>query len=488
MEQPLILALDIGTSSVRAALYDSHADPVPNASVKTVRSLTVTADGGAEIDADVAVEQVVAAIDALLNKTQKVKGEIANVASCAFWHSLVGIDAKGKPTTKVFGWADTRSRAYSAVLKKRFDEDTIHNRTGAHFHSSYWPAKLLWLRKEFPEIFAKTAKWRSFSDYLQLKLCGDSTTSISMASGTGIFDIRQCAWDAELLRFLKIKLNHLPALAADGSQPLKLKTAYAKRWPSLKSAGWFPSVADGAADNIGSGCLTKGKAALMVGTSAAMRVAYTGDPPVNIPRGLWCYRIDRKRVVIGGALSDGGGLYSWLNQNLRLPKDAEEQIAARGPAAHGLTFVPFLAGERSTGYYESTAGAVLGLTASHNSLDILQSAMESVGYRLAEIFERLNSVVKVTEIVASGGALRDSPAWTQIIADVLGLDLNMSSARESSSRGAVLLALESIGRIDLINDLRTAIGGRVAFHPKSRELYLETRNEHRDYYGTILKK
>src|SRR5258708_3961459 len=103
-------------------------------SVKIERSLTVTADGGSEIDADEAVAQVIAAIDAVHAKAERVKAEIEYVASSAFWHSLLGIDAKGKPTTKVLSWADTRSRKYVETLRTRLDENEVHNRTGARFH------------------------------------------------------------------------------------------------------------------------------------------------------------------------------------------------------------------------------------------------------------------------------------------------------------------------------------------------------------------
>ena len=157
----MILSLDIGTSSVRAALYDYEANLVTRTSVKIERSLTVTSDGGSEIDADEALAQVVSAIDAVLEKTLKLKGDIEYVASCSFWHSLVGIDAKGKPTTKVFGWADTQSRKYTEILRKRFNETETHNLTGARFHSSFWPAKLSWLRKDHADVFAKTAQWLS---------------------------------------------------------------------------------------------------------------------------------------------------------------------------------------------------------------------------------------------------------------------------------------------------------------------------------------
>ncbi len=475
-KKQLILALDIGTSSVRAALYDDTGSVLPRTMVKNERTLTATDDGGAEIDAAEAFDQVVAAVDDVLKKAEKVKGEITHVAASCFWHSLVGIDANGKPTTTVFAWADTRSRDSVAVLRKKFDETEVHNRTGARFHSSYWPAKLLWLKGSNTSgsesaSFAKTDRWLSLSDYILFKLTGSLTTSVSMASGTGIFDIRKCVWDAELLKFLTIKPSALSEIAADDSATFTLTAKFAKRWPRLANAQWFPAIGDGAANNIGAGCVTKNKAALMIGTSGAMRVAYKGEPPKTIPSGLWCYRIDRKRVVIGGALSDGGGLYRWLKDNLRLLADddkTEAEIAKRPPAGHGLTFLPFLAGERSTGYHENAAGAILGLRTSTDTIDIVQAALESVAYRFAEIFDQLNSVCKINEIIASGGALRESPVWTQIIADVLDCDLSLPDTREASSRGAVLLALETIGRIANIERLPT---------PKGRSFKKDEANE-----------
>lgn len=453
MKAPITLALDIGTSSVRAALYDGSANVLPRTSVKIERTLTSTADGGAEIDADIAFDQVVAAIDAVLEKTKNLKGEIECVASCSFWHSLVGVDAKGKPTTKVLSWADRRSREYSGVLKERFDEAVVHDRTGAHFHSSFWPAKLLWFRRENAAIFEKTSMWLSLSDYISLKLFGTPVTSLSMASGTGIFDQRKCIWDKELPRFLKVKASVLPVIAADGDT-FRLNRKFAARWPRLAKAAWFPAVADGAADNVGSGCVTNNKAALMVGTSAAMRIIYQGEPPKRIPDGLWCYRVDRKRVIVGGALSDGGNLYALMKKRFKLSGDVDQLVAERD-AADGLVVIPFFHGERSTGYDEDARGAIIGMTAEYDGIDVLRAAMEGVAFRLADIFERLSTVADIHEIAASGGALRDSPAWTQIIADVLGRDLTLNDAQESSSRGAVLLALESLGKIESIEGSQT---------------------------------
>ena len=481
MANPSILALDIGTSSVRASLYDEDANLIQNTLIKVPQSFTYTTDGGAEIDAEQAFSNVVSAIDSVLEKTTV---DIAYVASCAFWHSLVGIGVDGVPTTKVFGWADTRSRTYTSFLRRDLDEQETHNRTGARFHSSYWPAKLLWLHAEQPDVFARTTRFLSFSDLVGLRLFDDCRTSISMASGTGAFDIRNCSWDTQLLQYLNISPRHLPQLL-DDNETLRLTDEYKHRWPRLAQATWLPSIGDGAADNIGSGCITPSRAALMIGTSGALRVAWTGEPPPNLPSGLWCYRIDRRHVVMGGAISDGGGLYQWLKTNLQLPNAAEEQIASRAPGANDLAFLPFLAGERSTGYNDAATGSILGLTAGHDSTDILQAAMEGVAFRFAEISDQLSEIADIEDIVASGGALRDSPVWVQIIANVLGRDLVMSSAEESASRGAVLHALESTGKI--VSDTFTPdTSGKFIADMDRHAVYTQARSTHESLYDQIV--
>jgi gluconokinase len=477
---PHILALDIGTSSVRAALYDERARVLPETMVKRERVVHFTEDGGAELTAEEAFAQVVEAVDEVLSKTTL---SVDYVAASCFWHSLVGVDESGKATTNVFTWAETRPAEYVQTLRDGLNENQIHNRTGARFHSSFWTAKLLWLRAEFPEVFEKTAKWLSFSDYLALRLFGKAVTSVSMASGTGVFNIRRFDWDDDLLEFTGIKYENLPEVAADD------ETFQTDRWERLKNARWFPAIGDGAANNVGAGCLQKTKAALMIGTSGAMRVAYAGEIPKQIPKGLWCYRVDKKRIIVGGALSDGGGLYRWLKETMKLAEvddEVEAEIKKRAPDSHDLTFLPFLAGERSTGYHENAKGAILGLTQHTSAVEITQAAMESVAYRFADIFEQLQQVVEIKTIIASGGALRESPVWTQIIADVLGQNLSLPDTREASSRGVVLLALEQLGFLNEIADLPTPEGNKFEFDHRRYEIYLKARERHEYFYRKLI--
>jgi gluconokinase len=177
-----------------------------------------------------------------------------------------------------------------------------------------------------------------------------------------------------------------------------------------------------------------------------------------------------------------------LKESLRLTdKEIEKAIAKRGADAHGLTVLPFFFGERSTGYNEFARGAILGLNASTDGIDIIQAAMESVAYRFAEISDQLKTTVKIDEIVASGGALRESRVWTQIIADVLGRNFSLSNAPEASLRGAVLLALESVGKIESIKNLKTSKEREINFHKKCHAIYQKARERHRKIYERLVE-
>ncbi len=454
--QPLVLALDIGTSSVRGALYDERGQEIEGTQARIARSLCTTSDGGAELEAEEAIEQTARTIDAVLARVQDIDARIETVAVACFWHSLVGVDAAGRALTPVLGWADTRAARHAEELKQRLLERETHARTGCRFHPSYWPARFLWLHEEEPGIYESVHRWMSFGELLSSAFFDETTMSLSMASGTGMLNLRSCRWDEELLEVTGIRREQLP-LIAEAHQPLgKLKDEYARRWPQLRDARWFPAIGDGAANNIGAGCTTRAHVALMIGTSGAMRVLWEGEPPLEIPSALWCYRLDSRRIVMGGALSDGGGLYSWMNDALALSddlKETESELARMQPDAHGLTVLPFWAGERSTNWSTDARGAILGLTMHTRPLDILRAAMEAISYRFALIARALYQHASEAEIIASGGALAASPVWTQMLSDVLGRSLHLSAVAEASSRGACLLALEARG---LLKSIETA--------------------------------
>jgi gluconokinase len=235
--------------------------------------------------------------------------------------------------------------------------------------------------------------------------------------------------------------------------------------------------------------VTRARVALMVGTSGAMRAMWRDEAPGQLPAALWCYRAGRERLVLGGALSDGGGLYAWMKEALDLGQDEQAmmlELASMEADAHGLTLLPFWAGERSPGWARHARGAILGLGMHTRPVEILRAAMEAVAYRFALVNRALAPFAPRAEIVASGGALLASPVWAQIMADALGRPVKLSGVKEASSRGAVLLALEATGKISCIEDAPAPLAGVYEPDMASHERYLLGLERQRRLYEHLI--
>jgi gluconokinase len=476
-----ILSVDLGSSSVRAEFYDGSGTLQKDTEARLDYELEYTPDGGVAVDADDLLDLVTQAIDGALERVGDAR--VSGAAMSTFWHSVIGLDRDGRPTTPVLYWADRRAASAARELRERLDEAAIHRRTGCVLHSSYWPAKLLWLSRENPEVFARTERWVSPGDYFYERFFGDSHVGTSMASATGLFDQNFRHWDEALVEALPLERSQLSPIS---DEPLVgLQDEWARRWPALRDIPWFPAAGDGACSNVGSGCTRNDRLALMVGTSGAMRVLWKADS-VEIPDGPWCYRADEKRFVMGGALSDGGNLVAWLRETLRLPEETERMLAGMKPDSHGLTFLPLLAGERGPGWADEANGTIAGLSMSTTPVEILRAAMEAVALRFAlisEIIEQASQGEK--EVIATGGGLLGSQTWTGIMADALGRPVITSGIREASSRGAALLALERLGELE-IEDAEAPLGKVFDPDPERHEVYREALARQRRLYDAVL--
>ncbi len=488
MPGPVVLSVDIGTSSVRAGLFTAAARPLAGAQAQVTYRMRVTADGGVEGDAVRLFACAAAAIDRVQAASSSGEGRIAAVALSTFWHSVMAVHADGAPLTPLYTWADTRSADDAARLRQCLHEGAVHSRTGCMLRSSYVTAKLAWIRRLQPGVFRQARWWISIGEYLLLRLFGVPLSSLSMASATGLLDQHRIAWDPEVLRALDLDAERLPPLAAPRQELHGLRSPFARRWPALRDVPWFPALGDGACSNIGAGATTPRRAAVMIGTSGAMRVLRRATR-FEIPPGLWVYRVDQRRILVGGALSNGGNAYDWLQATLRLPpaSRAERAVAAMPPDSHGLTVLPLLAGERSPGWADHAAGAVAGLTLFTRPRDILRAGMEAVCYPFA-ILERMltRAVPGPRRLIATGGGLLQSPLWMQILADVLGKPVTASAEWEGSSRGAALMALETLGAIARIEDVPARTGRTFTPDRRRHTVYQRAIARQRELYHSLI--
>ena len=446
---PLVLALDVGTSGLRSFLFDVAGRPVASAIAHRDRPVRTSTDGEASLDADERLRATASAIDETLARAGRRVGEIAAVAFSTFWHSVLGVDERGRPTTRVLTWADTRARAAAAALRGELDPTVTHARTGCTFHASYLPAKLRYLRESDPAAFARTRRWLSLGEYTYLRLFGDARAAHGMASATGLYDQRLRIWDEPLLAHLGVPSAALSAISDEPQTALRRE--FARRWPALARVPWVPAIGDGACSNVGAGAVGRDVAAIFLGTSGAIRVLFeTDDPPVV--SGGWTYHLDARRVVAGGALSNGGNVIAWLR---RAFPTVDPAALWRGSLdGDGITALPLLAGDRSPTWNDAARAAIAGLGLASGPEEISRAMLEGVAYRAARLWTVVDRALPgVERVIATGGTLLRLPWLMQLFADALDRPLVMSGAGEGSARGAALAALERIG---MIRDLRAA--------------------------------
>ncbi len=491
LQPPFVLALDVGTSSTRTMLFDANGTAAPQVLAQRTYKLTTSSEGEVSVDPEALLSVVSMTIDDALKAAGPLAQQIKAVAMDTFWHSIMGVDEENHPLTPLITWEDTRPFGAARELRTQLDEKAVHDRTGARFHASYWPAKLQWLAGQQPDVFKRAAQWISFGEYLHRRLLGHSVCSLSMASGTGMLVTRERVWDNELIKALGVRREQLPELGDLHDSVSGLTPEFASAWPPLRDVPWFPAVGDGAAACVGSGCANLENWSLTIGTSSAMRVVVPPDRVIP-PMGLWLYLIDAKRGVLGGALSEGGNLLSWLDAVLELPAlhDAASLVGALEPDGHGLTILPFISGERSLGWHAEARMTIKGISIHTSPAELLRAGMEALAYQLEAVYEQLCGALKLDattpRIIGSGGALLSSPILQSIIADTLGTTIYPSRDHEASARGAALLALEALGQIKDVGQIPPDLDSSVTPYPEYGPIYRKAAHRQRELYRQML--
>jgi gluconokinase len=406
-----VLALDLGTSSVRGMVFDDAAAPVAGAFARRKVSLHVDPDdtGAGTLDGPAYLAALVECLDELA-AAGHLDG-IGLVAGSAQWHSVLPLDAAGRPLGPVVTWLDTRP-APPAGAAGPADADAFHQRTGTWWHRFYWSVKLPWLRAQAGTV---PARFAGLSEFVLAELLGEAPMSVSQASGTGLLDLARLDWDPEACAIAEVAPGELPTIAPAGWRG-RLRPEYARRWPALAAAAWTPPVGDGAASNVGSHCVDDSRAAVTVGTSAAVRLvqpAPRGGPLPPLPHRLWRYRVDEDRIVTGAAYSAGGNLFAWAQRELRLPEgDALEKALAAVRPGLGVRADPRLGGDRPPGLAPAGSGSLTGLGFGTTAVEIVAGLMEGVCQLVLPDLEAIESTVDhQVAVVLGGGAMAASRWW-----------------------------------------------------------------------------
>lgn len=442
-----VVALDVGTSSVRAALFS----PASGRVVFRARA-GGTRDGLASVDAEVLWREVVQVLDAVEDRLDGSGQAPVACGISAFWHSALLADPDGRPVGPVHLWSDPDPRfgRAAADLRRCVDARAAQNAVGAPIHPSFPAAKALALFADLGSAARARVRLLGFEDLLALRLFGRLEKSLSMASGTGLWQSDRTDWHAPLLAALGLGPERLAPVERASDETRLLAGPARARWPNLAAAPWRLPRGDGALSNLGL-CAAGPAAGLTVGTSAALRVLDRPAGSEPLPRALFRYSLDAGRPLVGGALSDGGNLVAHMAAMAGVrPASVEAAAASLVPGAGDLLVLPGLWGERSPGWPDASSGGIVGLRAGSEPAAVVRAAMDAVGAGLAAVAEALDAAYGAPfalRVRAGGRAVARSGALAQIAADAIGLPLDIpAGAEESSALGAAAVALTGVGR------------------------------------------
>lgn len=443
-----LLIIDIGSSSVRALLCNDDASLIEDSIVSQSHDFQTGSDGQATADAHHLQGLVESCIDDILDHPQAQA--IRAVGMATFVGNWVGLDRQGAPITPLMTYADTRSHDDIDLLREKLNGDTepYHQATGCMLHMAYLPAQFHFIQRTQPDLTARIHTVTDFGGYLYRQWFGrDIPISYTVAGWTGLLHTTEYAWHEGYIREFECErlLACLPPLANYDDAQMDLSDGYVNRWSQLQDVPFYLALGDGAVANVGSGAVDSQHMALTIGTTSALRIV---KPIDRIPEGLWRYVVAEGMPLVGGATSEGGNVYQWVHDQLGIEDDDLDNVLAQRPTdSHGLTVLPLLAGERSPGWHPDASGTIHGIRRSTSTLDILQAHLEAVAIRLSLIADKLKA--DHLTIMAGGGALQSSPAWTQMIADAFHAPIQCLAEPEITSRGVALMLLQDLDGLAL---------------------------------------
>jgi len=443
-----LLGLDIGTSGVKALLISVEGKII---SSKTVSyPLATPHSGWAEQSPDDWWEATVKVIKETVSNNPINSNQIIGISLSGQMHSSVFLDEKMEVIRPAILWSDTRtSKQCKEIYTKAGGLDQLIRYVSNPALEGFTAPKILWLKENEPENYKKVKHVLLPKDYIRYKLTDELFTEVSDAAGTLLFDVIKKKWSTDLLEKLEINQNLLPPvlnsfdLAGKITEPIAKKTDL--KFGTLVVAGG----ADNACGAVGSGITEEGRVMISIGSSGVV-LAQTNNPQAD-QKGrihLFNHACPDSWYMMGVMLSAGMS-YEWLRKKLfnrSLDYKKLDQLAEEiNPGSEGLIFLPYLYGERTPHNDANARGVYFGISGKHDQRHFVRSVLEGVAFALKDSLELIKDKgVKIKEIRATGGGAK-SRIWQQILADILGEEINLLNAEEGPAFGAALIAGVGVG-------------------------------------------
>lgn len=463
-----MIGVDIGTTSTKAVLFEEQGRVLAQHHVGY--PLDTPEPGAAEQDPKAILEAVLTVTKEVMEAGKLAPESVLFVSFSSAMHSILAVDADGEPLTACITWADNRSADWTRILTDELNGHEIYRRTGTPIHPMSPLTKLMWITRDLPKIAERASKYISIKEYIFAKLFGEYVIDHSIASATGMLNLKQLDWDAEALAVAGVTPDQLSKLVPTTHMMKGLHPDYAKRMGLDPATPFVVGASDGVLSNLGVNATEPGVVAVTIGTSGAIRTVV--DEPVTDPKGrFFCYALAEGKWVIGGPVNNGGIIFRWIRDEFaasevetakRLgldPYHVLTKIAEQVPAgSEGLLFHPYLSGERAPLWNPQARGSFFGLTLRHKKEHMIRSALEGVLFNLYSVMLAMEEVIGRPALIHATGGFARSELWRQMMADIFDQEVVIPESLESSCLGAVILGLYALERIPTLDGASYMMG------------------------------
>ena len=456
-----ILSVDVGTSSVKAAVFDEKVRLVAERS--NGYPLIQAQPGWVEQDPEKVKDAFHQAIRSVLKVVKKRPKVI--VLSTAM-HALLGIDQDNTPVTNLMTWADQRAESIARKLRSQSEGLEIYQRTGTPIHAMSPLLKLAWFRDNRPDLMGQVKKWVDLKSFILHDLIGEWVIDESLASATGLYNLFTHEWDEKAIQWCGVSIDQLPRIVKTTEILKGIQPELAEKTGLSPDTWVVAGASDGALANLGVGAVHPGSFAISIGTSGAVR-GVVQQPKLDAEGRLFCYVVDDNHYIVGGPINNGGIVLRWLQGLLysgnlssdELAQDAatdsrsfytkmNEEVAGIAPGSEGLFCLPYLTGERAPLWREDVSGSFWGLKLSHTRAHLVRSVLEGISYQLNSVVELLIHMTGSPHEIRATGGFSNSEVWVEILTDILGTPLGIPEHTQGSALGGAFLAWYALGQLE----------------------------------------
>lgn len=471
-----IITIDIGTNAVRIFAFEMNGNAI--GFMKGSYPTFHTEPDYSEQDPEQVFITVLYVLKNFLNsKIKPKKYSVAAICFSAAMHSVLAVDKNGIPLGNAITWADNRGKKVADELKQSPLCETIYNATGTPVHPMSPLIKIAWLKKHDAERFKKTSKFISIKNYIIQQLTGDCVIDYSLASATGLFNIKKLSWDANALQFAGISAAKLPDAVPVFYSSLKLKKEYQVSLGLPVKTKLIIGASDGCMATLGAGVWGEGQATVTIEQSGAVRVAGNKILQDKQQR-FFNYLLTEGYYVSGGPTNNGGVIFEWFTRQFGIFNDAYDlddsinalikEAAEVKAGADGLIFLPYLLGERAPLWNANARGAYFGLNIKHERQHFIRATLEGILYEMYSINKILEEQRSI-KTLSINGSYASHPLWSQMIADIFGKTVNVSNSYDSIGTGALLLSQTEMGIYKNLQEAAQTVALKSSYAPNLSE-------------------